>query len=273
MGFTYHVVPRFDIAALGGQLFLGAIFRDLELKQAALNRLQTNRIFIRQELRYTPVALTGFRETYSKVREGKFEAWVKVLSGTLTGSINASGSSDNENTISCDKVWTVYFDPDDTYLSDCFGVEPIQKYLEGSRSWTAELYLITGLKVATKLEFNKSNTSQGQFGGHFAAQDPVGGIAAFGVDANLGRKDQHQLEFGVEDIVVGYRVNKYRCVRRISGKTRGVKDDGVVEGEMMAQEEAETAHYTQIDAFPIPEEVGEDAQENWVIPVRYKHLF
>ena len=60
------------------------------------------------------------------------------------------------------------------------------------------------------------------------------------VGANLGHENQQQIEFVVADIVVGYRVSKYRCVRRLNlfRKDRKVKDDGVLEGEMIADEEA-----------------------------------
>lgn len=276
---TYHVVPRFDIAANGGPLFLGAIFRDLKFLRPALNRLEEFRIKVPEQLKYTPISQAGFRETQAKIREGKFDAWVKVLSvlgGDVGGSANASRSSDRENTVTCEEIVTTYFDPDEKYLTDSFAVGPIQKYLEGSRGWTAELYMITGLKVATKLEYNKSNTSQGQAGGQLAAQDPQSGVIGVGVHTNLGGENRHEIEFDVTDIVVGYRVSKYRCVRRLNlfGKDRKVKDDGILKGEMMADEEIEVKHpQIQFEGVPIPEEAigqveataGND-YEHWIVP-------
>lgn len=256
---TYHVVPRFDIAADGGALFLGAIFQDLLFLRPSLNRLEKNRTQIREELLYTPVSQTGFREMMTRIREGKVEAWVKALGGLVGGSSSASCSSDMENTIACEEIVTTYFDPDDKYLTDSFAVDPVQKYLEGSRGWTAELFMITGLKVAKKLEYNKSNTSQGQVGGQITTQDPQGGVAGAGIGANIGGENRHRIEFVVADIVVGYRVNKYRCARRLPlfRKDREVKDDGVLDGEMMAEEQATAKQpQTQFEEMLMPAEAA-----------------
>ncbi|KAK7420336.1 hypothetical protein QQX98_002759 [Neonectria punicea] len=260
------------MAAEGGPLFLGAIFRNLEFRRPALNRLHRGEV--REELKYPPVTQTGFRETRSTIREGTFETWVKALSDHVGGSATVSGSSDKENMVACEQILTTYFDPDDQHLSESFAVEPIQNYLEGLLGWTAELYMITGLNVANKLEYNNANTSQGQVGGQLGIQDhhtSTGG----GFNARVGGGNKHDLEFVVADIVVGYRVNKYRCVRRINpfSKDRKVKDDGVLEGEMLDDEEAK-ADQPQIhfEAVPILEEaigpdevIDGDTQERWVV--------
>ncbi|KAJ3532758.1 hypothetical protein NM208_g8292 [Fusarium decemcellulare] len=271
---TYHVVPRFDIAAEGGELFLGAIFRDLKFLRPALNR--ANRVEVRDELKYPSVSQTGFRETRGKIRDGKFEAWVKVLSGADAGaSASVSGSVDDENTVACDEIVTTYFDPDGQHLTESFAVEPIQLFLEGSYRWTAELYMITGLKVAKKLEYNRSNTSHGEAGAHVAGRDPHTGSGG-GVNAHAGGENRHDLQFNVTDIVVGFRVTKYRCTRRLNlrRKDRRVRDDGVLKGEMMADGEAKAEEpQVEFEALPIPDEAGgqdevvsTDVDERWVIP-------
>lgn len=269
---TYHVVPRFDMAAKGGPLFLGAVFPNLEFRRPALNRLHP--VKVRDELKYPSVSQTGFQETRSRIREGKFEVWVKTLTEHIGGSAAVSGSSDNENTVACEKVVTTYFDPDEMYLSDSLAAKPIQEYLKGSRGWTAELYMVTGLKVAKKLGYNKSNASKGDVSGHVGAKDPQTGIGG-GIGAHVGEESKHDLEFAVTDIVVGYRVNKYRCVRRLnpSRKDRKVKDDGLLEGEMMSDAEVKAEQPdVQFEELPIPEEaigpdelVDEDVGERWVI--------
>ncbi|SCO30848.1 uncharacterized protein FFMR_02049 [Fusarium fujikuroi] len=229
---TYHPVPRFDIATENGPLFLGAIFTDLSFGRAALNR--SNRIQIREELRYAPVTQAGFSETCSKVQEGKFEAWVKAFSDYARGSAAISGSSDAENTITCDEVLTTYFDPDDEYLNANFAIPQVQLVLEGSSKWTSVFYMITGLKVAKNLEYNKSKTSQGEVEGQLGVQEPRTGTGA-ALSGNIRRENNRSLEFSVSDIIVGYRVNKYRCVRRLNlfNKERKLVDDGLIEGEMM----------------------------------------
>nr|RBQ99292.1 hypothetical protein FVER53263_11627 [Fusarium verticillioides] len=229
---TYHPVPRFDIAAENGPLFLGAIFTDLSFGRAALNR--SNRIEIREELKYAPVPQSGFRETCSKVREGTFEAWVKAFSDYVRGSAAISGSDDAENTITCDEVLTTYFDPDDEYLNASFGIPQVQLVLEGSSKWSSVFYIITGLKVAKNLEYNKSKTRQEEVEGQLGVQEPQTGTGA-ALSGGIRRENNRSLEFSVSDIVVGYRVDKYRCVRRLNlfNKERKLVDDGLIEGEMM----------------------------------------
>ncbi|KAF5645252.1 major facilitator superfamily mfs-1 [Fusarium sp. NRRL 25303] len=251
---TYHPVPRFDIAAENGPLFLGAIFTDLSFGRAALNR--SNRIEIRDELKYAPVPQVGFCETCSKVREGKFEAWVRAFSDYARGSAAISGSSDAENTITCDEVLTTYFDPDQDYLNASFAISQVQLVLEGSSKWTHVFYMITGLKVAKGLEYNKSSTSQGEVEGQLGVQEPRTG-AGTALSGNMRRGNNRSLEFSVSDIVVGYRVNKYRCVRRLNlfNKERKFIDDGLVQGEMMDDmEESAPQPYVSFECLPVSDE-------------------
>ncbi|KAG9508293.1 hypothetical protein J7337_001857 [Fusarium musae] len=251
---TYHPVPRFDIAAENGPLFLGAIFTDLSFGRAALNR--SNRIEIREELKYAPVPQSGFCETCSKVREGKFEAWVKAFSDYTRGSAAISGSSDAENTITCDEVLTTYFDPDDEYLNASFAIPQVQLVLEGTSRWTFVFYMITGLKVAKGLAYNKSKTSQAEAEGQLGVQEPRTGMGA-ALSGNMRRENNRSLEFSVSDIVVGYRVNKYRCVRRLNllNKERKFIDDGLVQGEMMDDMEGNAPQpYVSVECLPLFDE-------------------
>ncbi|KAG5759534.1 hypothetical protein H9Q72_012349 [Fusarium xylarioides] len=251
---TYHPVPRFDMAAENGPLFLGAIFADLSFGRAALNR--SNRIKIREELKYAPVPQSGFCETCSKVREGKFEAWVKAFSDYARGSAAISGSSDAENTITCDEVLTTYFDPDNEYLNTSFAIPQVQLVLEGSSQWTFVFYMITGLKIAKGLEYNKSHTRQAEVEGQLGVQEPRTGTGA-GLSGNMRRENNRSLEFSVSDIVVGYRVNKYRCVRRLNllNKERKLMDDGLVQGEIMDDmEENAQQPYVSFEHLPLCDE-------------------
>ncbi|KAF5549963.1 major facilitator superfamily mfs-1 [Fusarium napiforme] len=250
----YHTVPRFDISAQNGPLFLGAIFTDLSFVRPALNRL--DRVEIHEELEYTPVIHSGFRETCSKVKEGKFEAWVKAFSDYAKGSASFSSSNDEENTITCDEVLTTYFDPDGVYLNASFAIPVVHKVLEGCSSWTSTLYMITGIKVAKNLQYNKSYASQGEAQGQIGAEEPSTGTGA-ALSGNLRRENKNSLEFSVSDVVVGYRVNKYRCVRRLSlfKKHKKLIDDGLVEGDMMDDtEDAAPQPCVSFEYLPLSDE-------------------
>lgn len=99
-------------------------------------------------------------------------------------------------------------------------------------------------------------------------------VAECGIGASLGSESGHQVQLAVTDVVVGYRVTKYRCVRRIniSRRDRDVWD-GIVEGEMMTDEIAEVEPHIQLEVVPFPQEAaGADveAYEHWVVPGSYE---
>ncbi|CVK84422.1 uncharacterized protein FPRN_01948 [Fusarium proliferatum] len=251
---SYHTVPRFDISAKNGPLFLGAIFTDLGFMRPALNRL--DRTGIREELKYAPVTHSGFHETCSKVKEGKFEAWVKAFSDYAKGSASYSSSHDEENTITCDEVLTTYFDPDEEYLNASFEIPPVHTVLESCYGWTSTLYMITGIKVAKNLEYNKSNATQGEVEGQLGVQEPRTSTGA-ALSGKLHHGNNYSLEFSVSDVVVGYRVNKYRCVRRLNlfNRQRKLIDDGLIQGDMMDDTEGKAPQpYISFEYLPLSDE-------------------
>ncbi|KAK0710126.1 hypothetical protein B0T26DRAFT_653287, partial [Lasiosphaeria miniovina] len=71
---TYHVVPRFDIAAQGGALELGTVVDSL-LMLRPLNRGAV--VPIPAKLRYAPTTQHGFAETRSRLREGHGGVWAR----------------------------------------------------------------------------------------------------------------------------------------------------------------------------------------------------
>ncbi|UQC87782.1 uncharacterized protein CLUP02_13301 [Colletotrichum lupini] len=247
---TYHVVPRFDLAAEGGQL--------------------------------------GFRETRASIREGSFDAWVKILGclGTEStgGSATIAESRDAENTVSCEEIVTTYFDPDDSFLEASFAIEPVRHHLERSRDWTATLYMVTGIKVAKGLEYNRSNNIQGQIGTQAAIDGAHNVVAETSIAANFSGANDHSLEFAVaSDIVIGFRVNKFRCVRRFGfgKKDRKVKDNGLLTGAMMANDNDNVPQeHIKVEALAISEEnedstiltTAGDQAERCVVPDTLKQL-
>ncbi|EFY87264.1 hypothetical protein MAC_06712 [Metarhizium acridum CQMa 102] len=68
------------------------------------------------------------------------------------GVASVGGESSNEETFSCDSILTTYFDPTDDWVSKCLASMPVHDYTVGS-ACTKEVYIITGLKVATNLHF------------------------------------------------------------------------------------------------------------------------
>lgn len=255
---TYHHVPRFDMAADGGPLFLGAIFQDLKFQRPALNRDANDRVEVRHELMYKPVTLKDFRESLAISTSASLAAWFRCLT-CVSGSVGVSGSRDANDVVHPKEVVTTYFDPDDEYLHDCFQARPIKEYLAGSNKWTAELYLITGLKVGKSTAHEEFKKSQRHTGLHTEGKIVQADVKAGGEAKSQATSEQHSKCKALEDIVVGYRVNKFRCKRRFNSnhEDRKFRDDGVVPGNMMAGQErkAEQAQ-VQFEAMAFPEEAA-----------------
>lgn len=252
---TYHVVPRFDIAAKGGPLALGTVVTDIK-RLVPLNRGE-NHVGIPEDLKYTPVTQKNFKDTLIRARNANINGWLKACGIPIGASANAGGSKDLENTISCKSIVTTYFDPDPAgvYVKKCLAVKPIQEWLDAAKGHSADLYLVTGLKVARKLKFNKSSMAELHAGGEVEVREPHTSAIDAGAGADVGGKNQQELEFEVDDIVIGIRLNKYHCVKQWFRTGRKIQDQDVVEGDLMNdQREAAEQPEIDFDQLPIPEE-------------------
>ncbi|KAI0539476.1 hypothetical protein GGR58DRAFT_464443 [Xylaria digitata] len=136
---TYHVVPRFDIAAKGGPLSLGTVVADLR-SLTPLNRKPFH-IEVLGGLQYTPVIQTDFKDTLARARSANFKVWARALGLPVGASAEVGGSKGLERTVSCESIVTKYFDldPVGNYLRDRITVRPIQDWLECSGEYTADL--------------------------------------------------------------------------------------------------------------------------------------
>ncbi|OCK87153.1 uncharacterized protein K441DRAFT_671198 [Cenococcum geophilum 1.58] len=252
---TYHVVPRFDIAAKGGPLALGIIVTDLK-RLIPLNRKSLAEV--PEELMYEPVTQTDFRDTLAKAREANVNAWVKAVGVPVGGKAGVGGSKDVESTVSCESVVTTYFDPDPmgVYVAKSLKADSIQSWLEAAKQRTADLYLVTGLKVAKKLRFNKDSNAEAHAGAEASAQESYTNAVEAGLVGNVAGSNTHKLEFGVDDIVLGYRVNKYQCKRVWFSENWNTKDKGLLDGNMQGDEEdASQEPETKFELVPISEVV------------------
>ncbi|KAL7943957.1 hypothetical protein V8C42DRAFT_327292 [Trichoderma barbatum] len=254
---TYHVVPRFDIAAKGGPLALGTVVADIK-RLVPLNR-GAFYVDVPQELKYTPVEQTNFKDTLSRARNANIKGWLKAGGFPVGASAGIGGSRDLENTVSSESIVTTYFDPDPAgdYVKKCLAVKPIQDWLDAAKGHSADLYIVTGLKVAKKLKFNKSSTAELHAEVEAKASEPHTNAVDAGASAGIGGKDHQELEFEVDDIVIGSRLNKYHCVKRLFRKGREIQDQGFLDGDMM-NDQTKEAEQPEIDfeLVPIAEESG-----------------
>ncbi|KAH0430330.1 hypothetical protein CcaCcLH18_07842 [Colletotrichum camelliae] len=272
---TYHVVPRFDIAAKGGALELGTVVDGL-LTLRPLNREQI--IPIRPGLRYTPVPTVGFTETRSRLREGHGSIWAKALVFQGAGaSLEGSAENETRSTVTCDALVTTYFDPDPEYVAQSLAVKRVDQYFVGS-GYEEDVYLVTGLKVAKKLRYTSTTSAAKAGNAEVGVQEPNTGTQV-GAGAGGTANDGHSIEFEVDDIVVGFRVSRYAYVpasiNPFSKKKKLVGEDYLKNAKMHGEGKDEIkAPQATYERIPIEEEkdAQKDAQtsgeleEYWVVP-------
>jgi len=272
---TYHVVPRFDIAAKGGALELGTVVDSL-LMLRPLNRGEI--VPIPENLRYAPVPHAGFTGTRSRLREGHCGIWAKALAFQGV-SANVSVQHEGEVTVACEAIVTAYFDPDAAYVARTLAVRGVSDHFIGS-GYEDDVYLITGLKVARKLRYGSTTSTQLAADASMATAAPSKGIQ-LGAQAGSSANNGNTVDFEADDIVVGFRVRRYAYVpaswNPFSKKRKKLKGEDYLEkAEMYGEGRSDIRELgPTYEQLPIPEEqnaqaaAGEAGEpgERWVDPL------
>lgn len=273
---TYHIVPRFDIAAKGGALQLGTVVDSLRMLRP-LNRGDI--VSIPENLSYKPVTFNGFTETWSRLREGHGSIWAKVfmLQGS-SASAEASNKHDTQRTVTCDALVTTYFDPDEAYVARSLAVTGVTNHFIGS-GYEDDVYLITGLKIAKKLRYGWTSSTQLRVDAEVAGQEPHSG-SQIGAKAGGVVDNEHSLEFEADDILVGFRVKRYAYIQSSwipLSKKKKLKGEDYLKGAKMHEEEDReeiAVHDATYEEVPIQEELeaqadaeksGQKQYECWVV--------
>lgn len=238
---TYHVVPRFDIAAKGGPLELGTVVNSLQ-KLRPLNRGAI--VPIPPSLSYEPVKHHGITEKWSHLRQGHGSVWARAFaSQALGGGAEATAEDETQRSVKCDELVTLYFDPNDEYVARSLATRGVNEYFIGS-GYKHDVYMITGLKVARNLHLDSVASKKRQINMDVAAREPNSG-SGLGAEAGFETSDQHTVEFEVHDIVVGFRVRRYAYVPAsrnfLSKKKKLEGDDYVVHAEMYEHQKEKLA--------------------------------
>jgi hypothetical protein len=234
---TYHVTPHFNIAATGGPLQLGTVVKDL-FELAPLNKKEADRVPIPDDEIYPPTAQTGFCATRSQLLSGQFGVWAKALGlSSVGGKASAGGERSNDETFTCESVVTKYFDPTDEWVARCLAAKPVDDYIVGS-GYKKEVYLITGLKVAKNLSFDSEAVRKAKAEGKAEASVPQAPLES-GVEGNVTKEKSQTLGFQSNDIVVGFRVRKYRYKKKsLFSKERKPEGKSFVKGAEMLDDKA-----------------------------------
>lgn len=223
---------------------------------------------VSSDLMYAPVLQTNFKDTLVRARNANVKAWVNAVGLPASASADIGGSKELENTVSCDSILTRYFDPDPSgdYVRKCLCVKPIRDWLGAKKKVrNVDLYIVTGLKVARKLRFNRCSTTELHADVEGKLTEPNTNLVDVGTGVNVGGKNALNLEFEVDDIVIGVRFNRYSCsksiVATIFGGERDTKDRGLLDGNMQDdQQEAVKQLDIDFELLPIQEETAAKAK-------------
>ncbi|XDG05177.1 hypothetical protein ABKA04_004792 [Annulohypoxylon sp. FPYF3050] len=279
--YTYHVVPRFDIAAIGGALQLGIVLNNL-LELVPLNKNEIDRNPVPKDIIYTPVNQAGFCETREKLKSGNFGVWAQFLgSESLGAHVNGSRERSGEETVSCDNVVTTYFDPTGDWVDECLAVDSVKSYIVGS-GYKSEVYIVTGLKVATNLTFGSEAALKGNVNAKMGVGTP--NVPVAGLELGINSDKSRSLQFQSTDIVVGYRVKKYRYKRvhllsrerKLDGKlaTKGAQmlDDRPTDTPNKSSRYEEVLIEEEASAQLDTKDCEDPMKEYWVRPIKFSGI-
>ncbi|KAH7175281.1 hypothetical protein EDB81DRAFT_895743 [Dactylonectria macrodidyma] len=206
---TYHVVPRFDIAAVGGALQLGTVIEDLN-NVRPVNHGHV--IPIPDNVPYESTTGAGFHESHSRLLGGHAGIWARALVLLQTGApTEASAQSDIQVAVRCEGVTTSYFDPDASYVDQSLSAPCVNDYFTAT-DYKADVFLVTGLKVAKKLQYTSIDSSQKKANAQIGVLEP-NTIVQLGASVGGSASNEHNISFDVKDIVIGLRVRRYAYVR------------------------------------------------------------
>ncbi|KAJ3489096.1 hypothetical protein NLG97_g6065 [Lecanicillium saksenae] len=259
---TYHVVPHFNIAATGGALRLGTVVKDL-VELVPLNRREADFVPVPAEDVYSSTTQTSFHASRSQLLSGQFGVWAEAfgLSG-VGGHANAGGERNSEETVSCDSVVTTFFDPAPDWVDTCLASKPVNEYIVES-SYAAEVYLVTGLKVATNLIYSSEAAKSANADAKAGASVPSAPVEA-GLEGDYKLEKTQALGIQSSDIIVGFRVKKYRYRKKsLFSKERKLEGHTVLRGAEMLDDKTGPKKLLKFEEMPIQEEIlAQERAEN-----------
>ncbi|PHH74714.1 hypothetical protein CDD82_4810 [Ophiocordyceps australis] len=143
---TYHVAPNLTTRPFpDGPLDLGTLVEDLK-QYYPINQGAANRVPIPEGQRYVDVKedVSG-QVKMSLSGEGSLIA--KILQCNIHGDTGFSRQKKAEDVYRIQKLETVYFCPQPSYIKQCLQLSDVKDYNEMA-NYKAPVYLITGLKIA-----------------------------------------------------------------------------------------------------------------------------
>lgn len=143
---TYHVAPNFTTRPFpNGPLDLGTLVEDLR-QCYPINQGAANRVPIPDGQRYADMK-EGVNASLKTSLSGEASILAHVLDRSIGGDASLKGQKKDEDVYKIQKLETVYFYPQPSYIKKCLQLSDVKDYNEIA-DYKEPVYLITGLKIA-----------------------------------------------------------------------------------------------------------------------------
>ncbi|KAI0977231.1 hypothetical protein F4678DRAFT_412228 [Xylaria arbuscula] len=253
---TYHIAPNFTTRPFpDGPLELGTLVEDIK-QYYPINQGATNRVPIADGQRYSDVK-ENIDASVMTSHTGECSVLARVLDRSIGGEISLKGQRVEQDIYKINRLETVYFYPQRSYINKCLLLPEVHEYLEMG-DYNDPVYLITGLKLAW------GATVFTQHGKELDGKSE-GGISVPGipVDVDIKAKAQVGRQTGIlsmfkkpADFVLGVQVQKIYHTKRFLSTERRLRIERRTRKAVLVDDE-EDVHD---DLVP-----GDENVENFVI--------
>lgn len=208
---TYFLSPNFDFPPPpDGLITLGSILVDPKKPERSLNRndqvaIPTGSIYNAHK--------DDWEVTRGQIREAEGGVWASFLSVILGlgGDLQINRSHNTNETYTCKRLETQYFQPDDVYIHQSLQNARVKSYFE--QGWFRKpVYMITGLKVARGVTAKTSELEEYGFEGKLGVNGTSTGVpVAGGPKGRWTSKNDEGVSFSrSSDFVFAFQLIKIR---------------------------------------------------------------
>lgn len=250
---TYYIAPNFTTRPFpNGPLELGTFLEDIK-QYYPINQGATNRIPIPDGQRFSDTK-EDINASFKTSSSGEASILAKVLDRSVGGEASLKGQKRDEDVYKIQKLETVYFHPQRSYISKCLHLSDVKDYLEMGNN-EEPVYLITGLKIAWGATIS-TEREQGYEGNAGVGVAVPGGPVDIEVEAKAGVAGDSAMSssFGKPaDFVLGIQVQKIYHKKKFWSRERALTVERVVKGAVLVDNDE-------------PEKVEDaEAEDNFVI--------
>lgn len=211
---SYRLVPNADVLPPPhGSIALGSLLANPKNPERSLNK--NNRVPIPPSSEPFPYK-DNYKLTRGQCRQGQGGLWASFLQMIVGfgGDVQVKGDKDTTEIITCKRLETQAFQPDDAYIYQSLQDSNVQDYLEAG--WFKKpVYMITGLKIARGVTAETSQGAEYGIEGKLGVDGTSAGVpVGAGPNGKWVSKTRETITFtGSSDFVWTYRLIMIRSLK------------------------------------------------------------